>query len=312
MATEDLTNGATLEEDVEEESDEDVPPPPEFFKKHARGSVSAEAYGDWNTKTAFTPPVIPKTDEQKERLTACLLTSFLFANLDERDLATVVAAMKEAPSEPKQRIIMQGDDGECLYVVESGQLNCIIKTSEGEEKVVKTCGTGDVFGELALLYNCPRAATVESVDHCVCWKLDRGTFKHIVHDRAQQKRAMYEDFLTKVPLLQTVDAYGRSQIADALRSDSFVDGQVVVTQGEMGDRFYIVEEGEAIATKDGEEAMKYVTGDYFGELALLRNQPRATTVTSKGVLKVLSIDSRTFKSLLNIQALEERAAAMYT
>eukprot|EP00927_Polykrikos_kofoidii_P060404 TRINITY_DN5539_c0_g1_i1.p1 TRINITY_DN5539_c0_g1~~TRINITY_DN5539_c0_g1_i1.p1 ORF type:complete len:332 (-),score=76.02 TRINITY_DN5539_c0_g1_i1:61-987(-) len=304
MVAEELMVADVPESEEEDDCDEE---PPVFTGTRSRGSVSAEAYGDWNRKTAFTPPVIPKTDDQQQRLKACLLNSFLFSSLEESDFSTIIGAMKEVVVEPKQRLIQQGDDGECLYVVESGAFNCIIKPADGDEKIVKTCQVGDVFGELALLYNCPRAASVESVEGCVCWQLDRETFKHIVQDRAQQKRARYEDFLSKVPLLESLDAYDRSQIADGLRSESFVDGQTVVMQGEIGKRCYIVEEGEAIATKDGVEAMRHTVGDYFGELALLRNQPRATTVTSNGNLKVLSLDSRTFKSLLHIQQLEERA-----
>merc|ERR1719156_429412 len=94
----------------------------------------------------------------------------------------------------------------------------------GEEKLVKTCEAGDNFGELALLYNCPRAASVESRDKCTLWQLDRETFNHIVKDAAQKKREKHEAFLKSVSMLSTMDAYSRSQIADALISEEFKDG----------------------------------------------------------------------------------------
>merc|ERR1719230_762327 len=147
--------------------------------------------------------------------------------------------MKEVVADPGDNVIVQGDTGDFLFVIESGQLDCLIG-----DKVVKTCEVGDVFGELALLYNCPRAASVKAREKCVLWQLDRDTFNNIVKEAAQKKRERYDAFLGKVPLLAGMDAYERSQLADALKSEEFADGQTIMTQGEVGQKFYIVEEGQ--------------------------------------------------------------------
>lgn len=300
------------EEEDEEEDDEDDEPPPDFFKERpnntARASVSAEAYGEWNTKKAFVAPMIPKSEEQKQRLKSCLQKSFLFSTLGQNDLMIVIGAMKEVAAEAKQRIINQGDNGDFLFVIESGVLDCIIKDkTDGKEKTVKTCEPGDVFGELALLYNCPRAASVEARQPCVLWQLDRDTFNNIVKEAAQKKRERYDAFLQKVPLLAGMDSYERSQLADALKSEEFAAGTVICKEGANGDSFYIIEEGTATATKAGAQVMNYAPGDYFGELALLRNQPRAATVTAKDSVSLLTLDSRSFKRLLDVSALLERS-----
>ena len=83
---------------------------------------------------------------------------------------------------------------------------------------------------------------------------------------------MYEQFLSTVTLLSSLDASERSKIADALVSRVYEDGQAVVKQGETGDTFFFVEEGEACVTKkpqDGEDGEEIVVGhlkkgDYFG------------------------------------------------
>merc|ERR1740121_2400828 len=129
--------------------------------------------------------------------------------------------MSEVHVKEKERVIKQGDDGSFLCVIESGDFDCLIKFPDGAEKVVKTCGPGDVFGELALLYNCPRAATVQAKGDSVCWQLDRDSFNTIVKEAAQKKRDRYDTFLSKVPLLSSMDAYERSQLADALVSETF-------------------------------------------------------------------------------------------
>mmetsp|Transcript_109766 Transcript_109766/g.289575 ORF Transcript_109766/g.289575 Transcript_109766/m.289575 type:complete len:395 (+) Transcript_109766:78-1262(+) len=294
------------DEEEEEEDDELDEPPPGFggdMPSRGRQSVSAEAYGQWNVKKAFVPPVVLKSDDQKDRLKAVLTRSFMFSALEPNDLNIVVGAMKEVPVSVDESVFDQGDAGDFLFVIESGKFDCV-----KDDVVVKTCEAGDVFGELALLYNCPRAATVRSKEKGVCWKLDRETFNAIVKEAAQKKRERYDSFLAKVPLLQSMDAYERSQLADALRSESFNEGQVIVSEGEVGQKFYIIEEGEAVAHKGGVQVMSYGIGDYFGELALIRNQPRAATVTCKTVAKILSIDKASFNRLLKVSDLLERSA----
>jgi len=244
--------------------------PEDFIKpdgqmKTARASVSAEAYGAWNQKVAFTPPVYAKTDEQKERLTGVLSKSFLFSNLEGKDLSQTIDAMEEKAAEAGDELVKQGDDGDFLFVVESGALDCVRKQEGEEDKVLKTCEAGDVFGELALLYNCPRAANVVAKDKCVLWKLDRNTFNAIVKDAAQKKREKYENFIHKVPLLSGLDAYEKSQVADAFKSEKYKAGDEIVKENEPGDKFYVIEDGNCIAEKGGDKMMDYNPGDFLNQ-----------------------------------------------
>lgn len=291
------------EEEDDDEDAPDLPPPPAYMARGPRASVSAEAYGAWNEKKEFEAPVYPKTDAQKSRIQDVLKTSFLFSSLGASDMTVVIGAMQEKVLEEGARLIEQGDDGDCLYVVEEGQMNCF-KKIDGEEKLVKECKAGDAFGELALLYNCPRAASVAAHSKCVLWLLDRQSFNHIVKDAAQKRRERYEEFLKKVPLLQTIDAYERTSMCDALESETVAAGINIVNQGEKGDKFYILEEGEAVCFKTyvkdtpAKEVTQYKSGDYFGELGLLHDEGRAATVTAKTECKVLTVSRRTFKNIL--------------
>lgn len=141
----------------------------------------------------------------------------------------------------------------------------------------------------------------------MCWELDRNTFNHIVKDASQKKREKYEEFLASVPILSSVDDYERSKICDSIKEEKFNVGEVVINEGEDGEKanvFYIIIDGEAVATKvlnPGQapsEVMQYRPGQYFGELALLRDTKRAATVTAKTKLKLASIDRDSFKRLL--------------
>jgi len=224
--------------------------------------------------------------------------SFLFSELDKPDMDLILLAMKEQNFDAGVKVINEGDNGDYLFVIEKGNLDCI-KNINGEDKVVKTVASGDVFGELALLYNCPRAANVVAKDSCVCWQLDRETFNHIVKDAAVKRRNKYDAFLKSVTLISSLEAYERSQIADALKAEVFKAGDKVVMQGEPGDKFYIIEEGSLFATKDDQRVMDYKPGDYFGELALLKNQPRAASVVvESATCKVLSMTRVSFSKML--------------
>lgn len=286
--------------------------------KGPRQSVSAEAYGDWNIKAKFTAPVYAKSDDQKVRLRKTLMRSFLFNALSDADLEVIVNAMEEKTFSAGQRIITEGEDGFDLYVIEEGAPECK-KLIGGEQQVVKTCGPGDVFGELALLYNCPRAATVETQESCLCWRLDRETFNSVVREAATKRTAQYDSFLQDVVLFQGMNEKERSLIIDALKCDSLVQGDVVITQGDPGERVYIVEEGTLAAMKrtaaeaEPRNVNDYTVGMYFGELALLRNQPRAASVVvTSATAKVVSIDRKCFMNLVGtISEILNRQVATY-
>jgi len=270
-----------------------------------RTSVSAESIAI-DSGVDEVLPVYPKTPEQLRRIKAAIRNNFIFRDLDEEQEKGVLDAMQERQVVQGEVVIRQGDVGEYFYVVESGQMNCYIrpeplppqwlsksnfltvtedKFTQSKQhpelgKLVMECKAGGSFGELALMYGHPRAASVYAVEASTLWALDRITFRTIILKAAHRRRTMYEQFLSTVPLLSSLNASDRSKIADALVSSTYEDGEAVVKQGEMGDTFFFVEEGEAIATKtqvldDQVQEVKVGhlhKGDYFGGMifALLR------------------------------------------
>ena len=180
-----------------------------------------------------------------------------------------------------------------------------MQDGETTEKYLRAYNPGDAFGELALLYNAPRAATIRAVTDCHLWALDRGTFSKIVQGASTKKRERYEEFLSNVPLLEKMDSLERSKIAETLKEMKFDHGDCVIREGEQGDSFYIILEGSAIATKSLQQFLppqtvkSYGPGDYFGERALLKNEPRAASViAASSTLKVVTLDRNSFYRLL--------------
>lgn len=314
-----------------------------------RSSISAESIAV-DSEHDEPLPVFPKSPEQLKRIMASVSKNLLFRELDEEQQTGVLLAMREIHVEKDEVVIRQGDVGEWFYVVESGFLQCFIREeplpadwfSETEAvsaapetfkslghprfgKWVANCGVGAAFGELALMYGHPRKASVVAIEPSTLWSLDRITFRTIILKAAHRRRTMYEQFLASVPLLKSLAPEERSKIADALGSSTYDDGEPVVRQGDMGDTFFFIEEGEAIVTKtmEGENGEKNDVqvghlrkGDYFGELALLRLEPRAATVSAivredptSPKLKVAVLDAHAFTRLLGpLRDLMERNA----
>ena len=191
-----------------------------------------------------------------------------------------------------------------MYVLNTGALKCTkVFAGTTAPKHLKDYVPGEGFGELALLYNAPRAATITATQESTLMKLDRGTFNHIVKDAAQRKREKYDNFLQSVPILQSMDPYERSKLGDAVKEETFNDGDYIIRQGAQGNVFYMLCEGTAVAmlqSPDGSESQvkQYAAGEYFGERALLTNDVRAASIVATAPVQVLSLERETFKRLL--------------
>ena len=221
--------------------------------------------------------------------------------------------MFEKPFKAGETIIRQGDHGDFFYVIDSGNFDILINGS----KVGSYDGEG-AFGELALMYNTPRAATIQSTSVGVLWCVDRLTFRKTVNSHNYRKRKLYEGFIKSVPLMSTLSALEISKVADCLEPVEFKDGETIIKQGEQGDHFYIIVNGTAdIALKKSESEPavsggSLTRGQYFGELALITNAPRAATITAKGPVSCVSLDAKAFTRLFGpLMELLKRNTAEY-
>lgn len=284
-----------------------------------KNAISAEAYGEYNKLGDFKPRVIEKTDEQVLKIRHTLMKSFMFNTLDNKQQEIVIAAMNIKNYSTKDIVIKQGDDGDELFIVGSGKLKCC-KLFDGktEETYLKTYEAGEVFGELALLYNAPRAASIYADEDSELYSLDRDTFNHIVKRATIERRQRYEDFLQKIEILNELDNYERQKICDCLETEEFAKGDIIIKEGDAGDKFYLIQEGKAEALKLNdkgieERVFEFKENDYFGELALLNCDKRKASirVTSDRIV-VASLSNMSFKRLLGpIERILQRNKSKY-
>lgn len=245
----------------------------------------------------WTPVVIPKSEEDRDEIAAVLQRNILFAAMDDDQRRILIDAMvrKEFPADTA--IITQGDPGDFYYILTEGTAEILVN---GKKVLQAVKGMG--FGELALLYDSPRAATVVASSAVQTWAIDRVSFKRVMIGTTIRKRELYEGFLKAVPIFATLTPDEILTIADTLQPVVFKAGEAVVSQGDAhADRFYIVEDGELkaeIRGVPGEVCERLRCGSYFGERALIKDEPRAATVTAVALSKCLAMDRAAFLRLL--------------
>jgi len=198
----------------------------------------------------FTRVKVPKTPEERQRLEEACSKITLFKYLDDEEANKVYDSMFEKKFSAGEVIIKQGSEGDNFYVVDSGE--CEIIKEEGANKTVhlKYAASGDSFGELALIFGTPRAATVVAKTDVKLWAIDRISYRTILMKETIRKRQMYEDFLKQCAILSNLTSYERDTIADALISETFQPGSIIVKQGEPGDSFFIIVDGEVACIKE--------------------------------------------------------------
>ncbi|KAG5317537.1 KAPR2 kinase, partial [Pseudoatta argentina] len=257
-----------------------------------------------SSDVAIANMVHPKSDEQRQRLSESVKNILLFRALDEEQMADVLDAMFEKIVQPGEFIIRQGDDGDNFYVIERGKFEVYVKDlATAIKNHIHTYDNRGAFGELALLYNMPRAASIKAITSGTLWAMDRQTFRRILLKSAYKKRKMYENLINKVPMLKSLESYERMNLADALVPKQYSDGEQIIRQGDTADGMYFVEDGVVRITRLGEhgreiEINRVPAGGYLGELALVTHKPRAASAYAVGDIKLAFLDVEAFERLL--------------
>eukprot|EP01026_Neomeris_dumetosa_P066715 TRINITY_DN6473_c0_g1_i6.p1 TRINITY_DN6473_c0_g1~~TRINITY_DN6473_c0_g1_i6.p1 ORF type:complete len:336 (-),score=62.15 TRINITY_DN6473_c0_g1_i6:405-1412(-) len=286
---------------------------PKNYRANRRQPVSAEP--TVVTGEPIEKKVVPKTEEACERIKEAVKSSFLFSEMDDEQTFDVVQAMEERRVAPGEVIIKEGDNGDNFYVIERGIFHAI---KDGAKQF--TYDNKGSFGELALMYNCPRAATVEAETEGILWAVDRQTFRVIILGSMMQKRQRYDEILSSMPIFSNLSSESVAGIADCLVTERFTDGEYILKEGEelqSDAKFYILEAGVIECYKTLEGSKKLVKtinpGDYFGEIALVSKVPRQADCVAKGDVKILSMGRDAFERLMGpVEVILSEACKQYS
>ncbi|KAF5400164.1 cGMP-dependent protein kinase [Paragonimus heterotremus] len=204
-------------------------------------------------------------------------------HLDPWQIAEIVESMCPMRCARLSWIIQEGDIGSVVYVLEDG----LVGVMQAGERL-REMGPGSVFGELAILYNCTRTASVRAITDCKLWAIDRHCFQSIMMHTGMRRQKDYVQFLKSVPTFSDLNLEVLSKVADVLGACHYNPGDYVIREGARGDTFFIISDGKVKVTKNrtkegDEQFIRYMQrGDWFGEKALSDEDVRTANIIAVG------------------------------
>lgn len=289
-----------------------------------------------------TLPEYQKTKDEKALLAKALKNVFLFKHLDDAQLETVLVHMKKHTAVKGDVIIRQGDPGNQFYIVQTGIYEARVVAlpidscglerpsfaqdsfsfnSAPDIKSLSMLGSTAVqtyqatkdkhpsFGELALLYDKPRAATVTAMTDGVLWSLDRKIFRNSLVSGVKTRKNILRMF-RRISVLKCVPTEKLQRLADLLSEVRFSYDEFIYKEGQKIDHFYIVVSGDCDvcvpAPEDDPDAGMTVVKilhprDYFGERTMAdmgESFSRYHVVAASKTVKCLRLSIQQIESVL--------------
>jgi len=282
------------------------------FPKRAAVGGGRNILAGKDKKNVQSKPTEPKTSEEQTLLVEALKNN--------KNLSTTMCMDSEittqlADSATKRQIakgvevITEGSmDADFFYIVSSGSFEVVLPKNTSMEAQVTASAIiierGGSFGELALLYPSPRAATVISKEESVVWCISRDDFKCITAKGGNAVVNSYITHLNQVGTMSGLTPQEKEAVASALVEMAYTKDEMIIEQGEVGNTFYMMIAGEVQVIKDGIEQIRLTSTSgkvqTFGERALLNDEPRAASVkVVSATAKVLMMDRESYNLLLN-------------
>eukprot|EP00096_Caligus_rogercresseyi_P000213 TRINITY_DN1056_c0_g1_i3.p1 TRINITY_DN1056_c0_g1~~TRINITY_DN1056_c0_g1_i3.p1 ORF type:complete len:574 (-),score=180.06 TRINITY_DN1056_c0_g1_i3:275-1996(-) len=200
-------------------------------------------------------------------------------NLEGTQIQEIVDCMYAMKYNEGSLIIKEGDVGSIVYVMEEGTVEV-----SRENKFLSVLPPGKVFGELAILYNCKRTATIKALSDVTLWAIERKAFQTIMMRTGLIRQAEHSAFLRSVPTFVDLPEESLNKLADVLEECTYKDGEYIVRQGAGGNTFFIISRGRVKVTKvePSFKEEKFIRnlhkGEFFGEKALQGDVNRTANI----------------------------------
>jgi len=258
----------------------------------------------------YKPILVEKSEDIRLMLNSIVSTNILFSCFGVEEKKGIVDAFESIDFNGGDFVIKQGDSGEKFFVVEEGSLEIYVKNTSGDaQKVGNVLSAGSSFGELALMYNTPRAASIKASSNCKLWAIDRDTYRNVVLYHKTIRNKQYMEFLRKVEIKgkqlgAIMSESDLEKMTASLEKETFESGESIIRQGNTGDHFYIISEGSVAVfrtnadTKAEDKLADLKTGDYFGEKALLSEDTRQASCVATSKVVCLTLGREDFVDMM--------------
>uniref|UniRef100_A0A8C4N3U3 Protein kinase cGMP-dependent 3 n=1 Tax=Eptatretus burgeri TaxID=7764 RepID=A0A8C4N3U3_EPTBU len=223
--------------------------------------------------------------------------------LDPEQAARIIECMTMSERPRGETIISEGDAGNAMFILVEGELQV---SKNGMP--VRRLERGTLFGELAILYDCTRTATVQAITDVRLLCLSRSTFRTIRTIESQKRRELMISFLKSAKTLHHLSDAELSHVFDCMEEKYFSNGESIVIEGDEGNTFYVILRGRVQVTQKVEGVEKEIRvlqhGDHFGELALIRHIRRTATCTAVENVTCLILDGEIFSETIPLDHIE--------
>ena len=226
--------------------------------------------------------------------------NLFFDDMTTKELDQFIGAFEPIKVDEGLDIVTQGHPGDYFYII--GKKSTVTFHINGNQ--VGEAGEGESFGELALLYSSPRAATAVAMSSPTkLFRVGRETFRTLLQEQTKRKEKQKIDLLKAVDFLSAISEFDLNRLARAMTLNVFRERDSIFKKGDEGDAFYIVHEGQLQVTDISVGSAKFdnfvlKSGDYFGERALVTHEPRAANITAATNGSTFRIDRNTFERVL--------------
>jgi CRP-like cAMP-binding protein len=232
----------------------------------------------------------------------------LFRSLGIDATRSLVTRMNFLATEPGEVIIRQGEVGGSLYVIVRGEVRIVKEQGETRTEVSRL-GETEFFGEMALVTDTPRVATVEAVTEVELLEVTRETMRLLIQDFPQVvpnvikflKDRLLEIFVKTSELLAPVPERYRWQLARKFKLYEIPEGRTILREGKPSGGLFIFLAGQGVATRKRRgKVLKLADlgpGSLVGEISLVTGGPAVASVTATTKCWLLAVSAKQFEVL---------------
>ncbi|XP_041854228.1 cGMP-dependent protein kinase 1 [Melanotaenia boesemani] len=239
-----------------------------------------------------------KSQESWRLIKAAFLKNDLLKKLNEEEARGIAACMYRTTINQGCFVFQEGTIGDRAYVLEEGRLDV---TKDGQKML--RVEPEDMFGELALLYDCTNTYSVSAQTDSKLWVIDRKSYQTVLMQCGLSRRAHSVELLRSLSFLQSLPEDVIMKMSDHMKEAKYTDGNYIIRQGDTGDTFYIISKGQVTVTEKqpGHEEQVVLSElcerQWFGEKALCGDDIRTMNVIAIGEVTCLIIDRETFNDI---------------
>lgn len=250
-------------------------------------------------------------DEPEEVEPVPLPSIPLFSDLPKNAFIQLMEQMQMRSVLPGEPIIREGDVDDSMFIISSGRVKVTKTTETGTDLVLAHLSDGAFFGEMALLSEAPRSASVIAEEETLLFEVSNQVLDQVVKNFPSvrhilvrfYKQRLLANLMATSAIFKPLDAQQRKSLIEKFKSREVGPQEHLLQEGGRGDGLYMLLSGKAEVSKQIDGKQKVVAhlkeGDVFGEMSLLSHAPVSADIKTLRKSIVLKLPKRTFAEVVS-------------